>query len=247
MINTLIVDSDEEAVGQLVTLLSDNCPQISVCGKCGNYFDALDSIEEFNPDLLFLEIDSPSHDELEVYNHYFPSTFELIITSKTEKYAMCALNCCASGYLLKPIKKEELIKSVDHVSQRIRSKKGRQLNSSTVYFSENSNIQDEVIGIPTIDGYEFVSVRNIIRCEGMQKYTRIITTEKNDIISSYNLGKFRELLEQFGFYSPHKSHLINLNQVRKYLKEGNILMFNGSWVPVAKRRKKDFLNRIQHI
>ena len=247
MINTLIVDKDRDATGILATLLSNNCPQISICGKTETYLDALDSIEELNPDLVFLEIDNPQHDELDVFNHYFPSSFELIVTSKTEKCAMCALNYYASGYLLKPIKKNKLIKSVDYVSQRIRSKNGRQFNSSTVYLSGNKNIQDEVIGIPTIDGYEFVSVENIIRCEGMQKYTRIVTTEKTDIISSYNLGKFRNLLEQFEFYSPHKSHLINLKKVRKYHKEGNILMTNDTWVPVAKRRKKDFLNRIQHI
>ena len=247
MIATLIIESDKHATNELETLLSDNCPQISICGKTEIYKDALNCIEELNPDLVFLEVDDPQHEGLDFFNLYFPSTFEVIVTSKTERYAIHALNCCASGYLLKPIQKKKLIKSVNYASQRIKSKKGRQLNHSTVYFHNNGNMQEEVIGIPTIEGYEFVSARNIIRCEGMQKCTRVITTEKTDIISSYNLGRFRNLLEPFGFYSPHKSHLINLNKVRKYHKEGNILMLNGTWVPVAKRKKKDFLNQIQHI
>ena len=247
MITALIVESDKEATNILETLLSDNCPQVSICGKTNTYKDAFNKIGELNPDLVFLEVDNTQHEGLDFFIPYFPSTFEVIVTSKTEKYAIHALNCCASGYLLKPIKKNKLIKSVNYASQRIRSKNGRQLNRSTVSFHNNGNIQEEVIGIPTIEGYEFVSVKNIITCEGMQKCTRIITTEKTDIISSYNLGRFKDLLEQFGFYSPHKSHLVNLNKIRKYHKEGNILMNNGIWVPVAKRRKKDFLNRIKHI
>jgi two-component system LytT family response regulator len=81
----------------------------------------------------------------------------------------------------------------------------------------------------------------------LQKCTRVITRDKTDIVSSYNLGEFRKMLEPYGFYSPHKSHLINLNYIRKYHKEGNILMVNHSYVPVAKRKKKEFLNQVKHI
>ena len=54
--------------------------------------------------------------------------------------------------------------------------------------------------------------------------------------------EFIKKLKPHGFYSPHKSHLINLNLISKYHKEGNILMNNGTWVPVSIRKKKDFLN-----
>ncbi len=247
MISTLIVESDKHATSVLETLLADNCPQISIYGRSRTYKNALECIEELKPDLVFLDLDIPQINNQGAIHVFYPFNFELIVTTKTEKYAKDALNCCASGYLLKPIQKDEIVIAVHNASRRISDRKRIGLSNSNTYKLGNAHVSEEVIGIPTTEGYEFVPVKNIVRCEGMQKCTRIIITNKPDLVSSYNLGKFRKMLDQFGFYSPHKSHLINLGMVRKYHKEGNIFMLNGSWVPVAKRRKKDFLNRMQHI
>lgn len=105
-----------------------------------------------------------------------------------------------------------------------------------------------LVGIPTIECMEFIDTEKIIRCEGLQKCTLIVTTEKTDIISSYNLGKFADLLKENGFFQCHRSHLINLKFVKKYTREGYII-FNASSkpVPLARRRKSDFLNQIKHL
>lgn len=113
------------------------------------------------------------------------------------------------------------------------------------HFRKSSN--EDQIGIPTIEGFEFIPVRDIIRCEGLQKCTRVITKDRTDIVSSCNLGEFRKMLEPYGFYSPHKSHLINLIYIKKYHKEGKILLMNNSSVPVAKRRIREFLDKVKHI
>lgn len=105
-----------------------------------------------------------------------------------------------------------------------------------------------LVGIPTMDCMEFIDTEKIIRCEGLQKCTLIVTTEKSDLISSYNLGKFVGLLKENGFFQCHRSHLINLKFVKKYTREGYIF-FNASSkpVPLARRRKYDFLNQIRHL
>lgn len=107
--------------------------------------------------------------------------------------------------------------------------------------------KERVVGIPTIDGYEFLFPNEIIRCEGLQKCTRILTSTKTDIISSYNIGEFKKLLESFHFYAPHKSHLINLAYVKKYKREGIIILRDNTQIPVSKRRKGDFLEMIHHL
>ena len=104
-----------------------------------------------------------------------------------------------------------------------------------------------LIGIPTIEGMEFIDTQNIIRCEGLQKCTLIVTTEKSDIISSYNIGKFAELLENDGFFPCHRSHLINLQYVKKYTREGYIFFSATSKpVPLARRKRADFLCEMRH-
>ena len=106
---------------------------------------------------------------------------------------------------------------------------------------EVQQLPENIIGIPTIEGYDFISIQDIIRCEGYQRCTRIVTNQRSDIVSSYHIGFFKKRLENCGFYSTHKSHFINLHHIRKYLKEGSILMSDGTYVPLSKRRKTNFM------
>ncbi len=106
---------------------------------------------------------------------------------------------------------------------------------------------DKLIGIPTLEGFDFIAVKEIIRCEGLQKCTRIVTTSKTDIISSYNIGEFRKLLEPYFFFSPHKSHLINLAFLKKYKREGTIMLRDNACIPVSKRKKSEFLELVIHL
>ncbi len=106
---------------------------------------------------------------------------------------------------------------------------------------------NNLIGIPTVDGMEYIDVHKIIQCEGLQACTRVITTDRPNIISSYCIGKFLKLLQPFGFYSPHKSYIINLRHVKRYGKEGIITLTDKHHVPVSRRRKTEFLGLIPHI
>lgn len=106
----------------------------------------------------------------------------------------------------------------------------------------------KLVGVPTIEGVEFINTEKVIRCEGLQKCTLIVTTEKSDIISSYSIGKFSELLEEDGFFSCHRSHLINLKYVKKYTREGYIFFSADSKpVPLARRRRSDFMDQMRHL
>ena len=112
---------------------------------------------------------------------------------------------------------------------------------------ESYNPQSKRIGIPTFEGYEFVSSEEIIRCEGLQKCSRIHFLGKPSLVSSYNIGEFEKLLKPYGFFSTHKSHLINLSCIRKYSRDGCLYMSDNSVVPVARRRKSAFLEQFAHI
>lgn len=106
---------------------------------------------------------------------------------------------------------------------------------------------NNLIGIPTISGMEYYHTHQIIKCEGLLKCTKVSLLGQSTIVSSYNIGEFIKLLTPFGFYAPHKSHLINLQHVKKYLKEGTIILTDNNTVPVSRRRKAEFLTLIPHV
>lgn len=102
-----------------------------------------------------------------------------------------------------------------------------------------------MVGIPTEAGMEFLMAEEIIRCEGLNKYTMILTTSGTKLVSSYNIGEFAKILLCHGFYSPHKSHLVNLRCIRRLTDENQIILRDGSQVPLSRRRRLDFLQRFR--
>lgn len=246
MYTSLIIDDEKKDLGLLEKMLLGHCPQIAVCGKASSIPAGYRLIKEVSPDLVFSETSLCAESGISLMKQFPAGHFEMIFVTKMPGYAMEAINCCAAGYVLKPVQREELIAVIGNAKRRI-DKKKEYLKSRLLMEKMIQHSTEEVIGIPTLEGFEFIPVRDIIRCEGLRRFTCVITKEKKDIISSYNLGEFRKILEAYRFFSPHKSHLINLYHIRKYHKEGSIIMLDGSYVPVAKRKKCEFLNTILHL
>ena len=106
-----------------------------------------------------------------------------------------------------------------------------------------TTLQDK-IAIPGSSCYDIVRVGEIVRCEGWQKYTRIYLCTGKTLVSSYHIGLFKVALIPYGFFSPHKSHVINTSLIRRYRKEGIIEMEDQSEVPVSRRSRDSFVQQV---
>ena len=247
MVNSLLIESEKEALTSLEDMIDNYCPQISICGKAHSITSAFELITDTNPELVFIDIALLLNSGICIIEQLSSVDYEFIIVTDFVEYALDAIKCSAAGYVIKPVQKEDLLVAVANAHNRI-TKKAEYDNNKLLaerYFRQSIN--EDVVGIPTIEGFEFIPINEILRFEGLQKCTRVITKDKSDIVSSYNIGEFRKLLRDFSFFSPHKSHLINLSYIRKYHREGSIRMVDGSSVPVAKRKKGEFLDQIKHI
>jgi len=92
----------------------------------------------------------------------------------------------------------------------------------------------------------FVDVNDIIRCESDGNYTIIYLKNDKRIVSSKTLGDYDEILKNNEFFRTHRSHLINLKEIHKFVKSdgGYILMSDKSEVEISRRKKQDFLSRL---
>jgi two-component system LytT family response regulator len=247
MLNSLLIDNEPETLTTLKKLLSIHCPQIDVRGQAQSWIRASSLIAETDPELVFFNVAMLTKNGLGIVEKLSSVDYEVIVVSECMDHVMDAIKCSAAGYIVKPIKKEDLIPAVKNAQGRIAKRAEYLANKLMIERLSRKSNKQNIVGIPTIEGFEFIPINDILRLEGLQKCTRVITKDKSDIISSYNIGEFRKILEDYSFFSPHKSHLINLSHIRKYHKEGSIMMVDGSFVPVAKRKKKDFLDQITHV
>lgn len=244
MIDAILIDQKKTILQGVKKCIQEHCPQINLCGLASSYTEAQRLIQEHAPSLAFVDADVQASPGFPAFQQSFLSNLETIFLSASESFAIKAFQYQASGFLLKPVRVPELILAVQNVAERIEQKQKfkNELPKGNAVLTNKP--PGNLIGIPTFEGFDFIPVEEIVRCEGMQKCTRIIIAEKDDLISSYNIGTFIKLLEPYQFFSTHKSHLINLIHIKKYYKEGSIKMMDNSCIPVSKRRKSLFLKRM---
>ncbi|HFS67324.1 MAG TPA: response regulator transcription factor [Flavobacteriia bacterium] len=245
-IKAILIDDEEKALEGLQLKINRFFKEIEIIALCDNPEDAIKSINKLQPDLVFLDIEMPVYSGFDVLSKVTYPDFETIFVTAYNNFAIDAIKHCAIGYILKPIDNDELKLAVTNAIKNI-SKKTALENNINLLNKLGVNTSKTSIAIPTNKGLNFIKIENIIRFEGIDGYTKIICTDKNDILSSYSIGKFINMLESNQFFSPHKSHFVNLNHIDSILKEGNILLKDGVTIPLSKSKRADLIAKMEHL
>ncbi|MBV6653380.1 MAG: response regulator transcription factor [Mameliella sp.] len=247
MIKAIIIEDEAHARLTLKSKLEEFCPEVSILGLAETPVEGKQLIETLKPELIFLDIAMPGESGFDMLSKLDNLNFEIIFVTGFNHYAINAIDFCAIGYILKPIDTGALVKAVHNASSRIRERRD---NARILEFVQNMKQAGNAankIGIPVEEGLEFVPTSEIIRCEGQNKLTRVVIAGQPPIISSYNIGEFVRLLSPYGFFQVHRSHLINLNRIIRYNREGQVTMEDESTVPVSKRRRSEFLQKLPRL
>lgn len=242
--NAIIIDDEAKLRKVLQIKLEQFCPDVRIAAMAENIDEAYAQILEHNAQLIFLDISMPGGSGFDLLDRFEKIEFEIIFVTGFNDYVLNALKVSAVDYLLKPVITDELIAAVNKAKERIADRKKIEMYHNLKHNLHHIGEQDTKIAIPGAAHYDFIKIGHIIRCEGWQKYTRIYLKDGSCLVSSYNLGVFKDMLETYGFYSTHKSHLINTQKIVRYLKEGWVLMSDDTEVPVARRKKEDFVEKV---
>lgn len=106
--------------------------------------------------------------------------------------------------------------------------------------------KDKKLAVPTSEGVLFLPLTDIIRVEAAGSYATIFLNSNQKLVASKNLSELESMLDSADFFKVHKSHLVNLRYVTKYIRgEGGILVLtDGSEVDVARRKKEELMVRL---
>ncbi len=222
-------------------------PDLAYQGSARSSSAAQQMVHKVTPDIIFFDLKLWKEFKCTTNQHLCMPEFEAIVLFDSEVDFMEIIQNSVTAYLIKPIESESLSLIIQQALQKVRERRELQQSRRFIKRIIQKRLQEVPIGIPTIEGYEFIEVKEIFGCEALRKHTRIFTYEDTDIISAYNLGAFKSLLEPYGFFSPHRSYLVNLKHIKKYLREGTIILADGTSIPVAKRLKKEFLGLIDNL
>jgi len=240
-INAIIVDDEPKACKLLQLLIEEVDISVKVVKSYTNPTLALSEITEQNIDVIFLDIEMPQMNGFDFIKHLGNNDYLVVFVTGYDQYAIQAMKLAAVGYILKPVSTEELSLTLEEVRRRLQLKYRDQQHQILL---ENISVQNALqrkIGIPSMKGIDFVKIESIICCKGTEKYTKVVIDGDSDLLSSYNIGEFTKLIGDMGFFQVHRSYLINLTKIKQYQKDGTLIMEDGSIIPVARRRKEEFL------
>ncbi|MGB5417452.1 LytR/AlgR family response regulator transcription factor [Algibacter sp.] len=238
-LTSIIVEDEETSREILKNYLKKYCPNVSVLGEAANVEEALVLIRNNDLDLVFLDVEMPYGNAFDLLDKVGDINFETIFVTAYNHYAIDALNAHASYYLMKPISIDELIKAVDYVAE-IKSKEDALQDQILV---PKTNSVAGKITIPQLDGFEILNTSDILYCKADDNYTEIYLNNNKRKIVSKTLKYFEEALTNSGFARVHKSYLVNVNEVVKYVKGkgGSVVLSNGKQVMVSASKKSDLL------
>lgn len=238
MIKTIIIDDEKNATKALEIAINEYCPQIEIIGIANSALDGIKEIQLKSPDLVFTDIEMPQMSGIELIEQFPNRKFDVIFVTAYNQYAVKAFKVAAVDYLLKPINIMELVQAVN----KLADKKPIDAEEHNYSMARLKAALSGKLAIPASKGFEYLPLQEIIRIEADGSYSKIITIDNKTRMVSKNLKSFEEILIDDGFYRVHKSHLINLKYIKRFVPEkdgGFIEMTDNSVVLISREVKKD--------
>jgi len=249
MLKAIIVDDEFNSRETLKLMLERYCPNVELLTTSDSFEAALEDINRFKPNIVFLDIQMPDGNGFKLLDNIQEIDFFIIFTTAFEEYALKAFKYNAIDYLMKPIVIDDLKNAVNKVIQKMENKDFNLNSIKTILNEIKQQKKSKKIVLSTAEGMHVVDTENIMRCESDDYYTKFFFVDGTSILISKTLKEHEELLSDSDFFRPHKSHLINLKYIKCYIKAdgGSIIMNDGKEIPVSRRKREKILEILHQL
>lgn len=227
MINCLIVDDEPLALDLLESYVKKT-PFLNLSGRCNNAIAAMDTIRGGGIDLLFLDIQMPELNGLEL-SKMIGEKPKVIFTTAFQQYALEGFKVNALDYLLKPISYQEFLQAANKAANwfdLVRSHHpGETSNDSIFVKTEYKLVQ--------------IFLRQILYVEGLKDYVKIYLENTHEpILSLMSMKTVEERLPVGKFMRVHRSFIVQLDKIKTI--ERNRIVFGKTYIPISDSYKDQF-------
>ncbi len=249
MLTCIIIDDEQPCINALQVMIEKKLAHIlKISGTIDNPLAAAAMIELNKPDIVFLDVEMPVLDGINLLSSLPGIDFQVIFTTAHQHYALQAIKLNAIDYLLKPIDINELTAAVEKCVKRKNEQSNYMLNQLLDQF-KNNNAPTKKISLPDGNTYQLVSIKEIVRIEAESNYSIVYFQDKTKKVVTKTLKDFEDQLSVHNFLRVHHSHLVNLDYVIGYKNQENgyIIMQGNIIIEISRRKKQEVLQRIQSL
>lgn len=227
-IKTIIID-DEPLARELLQGYVERVPALKLIGSYSNATEAIKAIVSGNCDLIFLDINMPCVDGIELAQITPPST-KIVYVTAYEQYAIRAFAAGALDYLLKPLSFADFMRAVNKAVE------WKKMHDQYVKSSSSANNY-----IIVKSDYKTVQIEidSILYVEGRRDYvTFVLDRPPYKIVSLVNLKRLDGVLPDSRFMRVHRSYIVNLEKM-KVIDRARIV-FDDTYIPISEAYKEKF-------
>lgn len=248
---TIIIDDEKQTHEAIARLLNPSQMDVEIVGNGYSVAEGLSLAQRCKPELVFLDVEMPDGTGFELLERMGSPAFHVVFITAYNKYAERAFRFGALDFLTKPFSQELLFETLDRVRKRQSERYTlEQLKIALETFQEGQNQKlPKRIVVSTSKGLELMTVADILYLNAELNYTDFLywkLGQKQKLTASLNLKTYEEHFQSYPeFMKVHRSHIVNLMMVDRYLKADNVLvMRDGFQIPVARAHKDDLENRL---
>ncbi|MDX2047574.1 MAG: response regulator [Chitinophagaceae bacterium] len=232
-----VIIDDEPLARSIVKEYLQSHPHIEVVQECNDGFEGVKAIQQYKPDIIFLDIQMPKINGFEMLE-LIEKPPAVIFTTAFDEYAIKAFETHAVDYLLKPFSQERFDKALQKLSDKKAGSKEEEENTTALLQSISlSPAQQHRVVVKTGAKIKIILVDDIHYLEAADDYVKIHTGE-GAFLKNKTMGYFEASLNAQQFVRTHRSYIISIQQITRidpYEKDTHLaILKSGAKVPVSK-------------
>lgn len=239
-IKTLVVDDEPLAREKIVSFLSDE-PDIEIVGECDSGRSALNAIERYSPDLLFLDIQMPEMDGFGVLREIgTEKTPAVVFVTAYDQYALQAFEVHAMDFLLKPFDRIRLKTALERARAQILRQRTGDLRERLAALLEDLEDEEQFLDrlvVKSSGRVFFLKVDDVDWVEAAANYVRLHTGEDSYLVRE-TMTRLEKKLDPQKFLRIHRSTIVNIDCIQELQQ-----MFHGDYAVVLKGGKSLAVSR----
>jgi two-component system LytT family response regulator len=239
MYRIVVIDDENDAIDVVSKLLKflTSIP-VRMIGSANDLEEGVEVIRKTKPDIVLLDIEMPGKNGFGIYDFFEEPDFKVIFVTAFGKYALEALKKSASDYLLKPFSIIELKEALQKTIKQIEKERQHEAITDKIGDLTALQVAGKNIILDVQEGFIIENTNNIEYCFANQSYSTIVTLAKKEIVVTRSLKQLEELISDPHFYRTHKSYLVNVHYIKKFVKaaESYVLLKSGTKIPVSSRK-----------
>lgn len=222
---TILIDDEPLAISRLKRLLANFEDVFEVIDSANNGEEGLEKIESQQPDLIFLDIEMPLMNGFQMLEalDYMPM---VIFCTAYDQYAIQAFEENSLDYLLKPVEKERLQKTVDKLKARDGNRSDNFQQTALLKLMEQLNPKKQLHSITVKSGDKilFISLSEISHFQADDKYVFLNTLDGKQFLTNHTITSLVEKLPEH-FVRISRSAIVHTSKI-KFMEKG----FNGKFI-----------------